>query len=167
MKREHKCMVPMEHMITVGQWGTKEFASCADSWSESELQLLRAKLPKEYHAVPTDHLRKSWVNLRKQHTPGFRVNGHGPTKKRIPSDELLEHYGSEWYRRLRDQVFERAKNRCQVCDGTATECHHRTYDNLNTSLELFDLIAVCRKCHRQCDKRRRVEAEESSLPLFG
>jgi hypothetical protein len=52
----------------------------------------------------------------------------------------------EWQRR-RALVLHRAGGTCEGClSAPATEVHHRIYDRVGNEL-LFDLVAVCRKCH--------------------
>jgi hypothetical protein len=54
----------------------------------------------------------------------------------------------EW-RDLRQRVMERAGNLCEGCHRRqATEVHHLTYERFKREM-MFDLVAVCRRCHAQ------------------
>ncbi len=81
-------LVPDEYMIPVGAKATTETKQCADSWTDSQIEAMRSRLPIEYHAVPLDWLRSRWIDIRKRGTGGYRVNGQGPRKgsrkKKIP-----------------------------------------------------------------------------------
>ena len=48
---------------------------------------------------------------------------------------------------LREKVFERCDNKCELCEKSqATEVHHLTYERIGKE-ELSDLLGVCRPCH--------------------
>lgn len=57
----------------------------------------------------------------------------------------------------RQKVLQRAQGLCEACLGEdATEVHHLTYDHVFDE-PLFDLVAVCGRCHRNItamDKER-------------
>jgi hypothetical protein len=54
---------------------------------------------------------------------------------------------TEHWRALRVRVMARDKNLCQGClINPAYDVHHLTYDRLGREM-LFDLVAMCRKCH--------------------
>ena len=95
-KPRHKFIVPDEFMIPVGATGTALLERCADTWTDSDIELLRAQLPQQFHAVPTDALRTRWINIRKRGTPGYRLNGHGPTRSWNPGlrKVAIDAYGS-------------------------------------------------------------------------
>lgn len=110
-----------------------------------------------------DEVRSKCISLRKAGKTG-PLSGKGPGKLSedgIPpnlSPELLAHYESQEYRNISEEVIARAYGRCQICNAIATECHHRSYEEVKGPGEIDDLIAVCRECHRFCDRRRRIEA---------
>lgn len=52
-------------MVAVGNKGNLLFEKCADNWTDSELALLRSKLPEEHQNVPLDFLKIDWISLRK------------------------------------------------------------------------------------------------------
>jgi 5-methylcytosine-specific restriction endonuclease McrA len=55
---------------------------------------------------------------------------------------------SEW-RAKADAVLARANYRCEGCgQRPATQVHHLTYDHVGTEF-LFELVALCRPCHRR------------------
>lgn len=52
--------------------------------------------------------------------------------------------------RLREQVLARDGHLCQGCrESRATQAHHLTYERVGAEL-LFDLIALCDRCHERC-----------------
>jgi len=52
----------------------------------------------------------------------------------------------EWFS-LRAKVMDRAKGVCEGCgERRATQVHHMTYKRLGHEM-MFDLVAVCSKCH--------------------
>ena len=161
-KSKPRCEVPMEYMVPIGVWATKEFGTCADTWSDSQLALLRSKLPPEYHAVPTDYLGKWWRNIRKNGTEGYKVNGNGPAKgsrKKTPMEKSPKWYRdylkSEDWQIRREQWLIFWGRRCSVCnakeDDVILDVHHRTYIRLRQ--EAFtDCTVLCRSCHRTLER---------------
>jgi hypothetical protein len=151
-------IVPNDLMVPVGATFTEDSGRCADNWTDSDIALLRAQLPTQYHAVPVDALRRQWINIRKRGTPGYRINGHGPEQTPPLSPEYKEALQLPAFREYFNALCAMFSNRCAICNtGGRLDPHHRTYDRLGSE-EMFDCIPVCRKCHRLCDKRRRVES---------
>jgi hypothetical protein len=147
-------------MVPVGAAGTNEFQKCADSWTDSEIANLRARLPVEYHGVPTDWLKTEWILIRKRGTDGYRVRGHGPSKDRYlkregeNSKEYMDWIRSAEFKSLARTVKERAGYRCQVCNSCKSpEAHHRTYDSMKTEREIDDLVCLCSRCHEWYHKK--------------
>lgn len=55
----------------------------------------------------------------------------------------------------RSRVLERDGHLCQACRRTrASECHHLTYRHVGDE-PLFDLIAVCHRCHEKLTEQDR------------
>lgn len=64
---------------------------------------------------------------------------------------------SDAWRELRARVIRRAGAACEQCGRgflTPLDVHHRTYRRIGAEQEA-DLLALCRACHAQADKRRR------------
>lgn len=62
--------------------------------------------------------------------------------------EYEEYLRSPEWRDKRDIVMKRDNYVCQGClNARATDIHHKTYSHLYREL-LFQLISVCRKCHK-------------------
>ena len=64
-----------------------------------------------------------------------------------------QHLQSPEWRQMRDAVMERDDGLCQGCmRARATEVHHLTYDTYNRngpgSEPLWELVAICDRCHR-------------------
>lgn len=61
-----------------------------------------------------------------------------------------EYLASDKWARLREKVMTRSAGICEGCLGApATEVHHLTYKHVGDEL-LWELVAVCRDCHRRC-----------------
>lgn len=169
--RKWGCDVPRDLMIDVGAWATREFQSCADTWTDSQLGRMRAKLPSEYHGIPLDHLRRYWINLRKNGTEGFRLNGKGPSKgsrkkiKRKTPSWYQDYLNSDDWNRRRIMWLEFWGHRCAVCNGPKEEVqldvHHRDYSNRGQE-NLTDCIVLCRRCHELYE----ANIEEDPRTLF-
>lgn len=57
--------------------------------------------------------------------------------------------------RLRDKVLARDGHLCQGCrESPATQVHHLTYDRVGREM-LFDLVAVCERCHSRIHPDKR------------
>lgn len=61
----------------------------------------------------------------------------------------------EWVR-TRQQAIERARFRCQACNGAVNlQVHHRDYENLGCELP-SDLLVLCEGCHEVFHENRRL-----------
>jgi hypothetical protein len=70
----------------------------------------------------------------------------------------------EW-KLKRNLVFKRDNNLCQSCfTEIATEVHHLTYKHIFNE-PLFDLIAVCRKCHESITKMDKNEINPQKIHI--
>jgi len=60
------------------------------------------------------------------------------------------------WRSKAEQCKRRAKYRCQLCgrEDIPLDAHHNNYDNLGDE-KPEDLIALCRRCHREWHERQR------------
>lgn len=165
MKR--RWTVPDELMIALGSRATAEFNRCADTWTDSEIASIRARLPQQYHAVPIDELRMQFQAIRKRGTPGFRVNGHGPAKGSRKYAHVSERYREyllsvDWQQR-RKRWLEFWESSCCVCNSTShVDVHHRTYERLGHE-SLNDCVVLCRQCH---DLFHHDQGERNNLTLF-
>jgi hypothetical protein len=161
-------LIPDEYMVPVGAFGTKAFGRCADGWLDSEIAMLRAKLPVQFHAVPIDHLRHRWIQIRKKGTPGYRVNGKGPA---IGSRKSRIHVTNPRYRKYLDGDDWKTRRRrwldfwkkCALCGSEyRLEVHHNDYSRLGHE-EFRDCVVLCLRCHNifheTTDLRQAVEAE--------
>lgn len=157
MKTKKKPLVPKELLIPLGQWATTEFKKCADNWSDSEMAEIRARLDTKYHAVPLDALRRLFINLRKNKTPGFKVNGHGAAKgsrrkstRKKPPKWYQDYLDSDKWKLTREKLLKLWGHACAICNCTkeksVLDVHHRTYERLGNE-QPTDCIIVCRSCH--------------------
>jgi hypothetical protein len=145
-------VVPNDIMDPIGVAGTQEFGKCADSWMDSEVGLLRARLPAQYHAVPIDILRSRWITRRKRGITGYRLHGVGPAKESrksrihvIPEKYKAYLDSPEW--QIRKQRWLDFWKFCCLCRSTyKLDVHHNTYDRVGNE-EFTDCVVLCRKCH--------------------
>lgn len=64
-------------------------------------------------------------------------------------DEYSTYLKSPRWRQLSLKKKKAAGWRCQLCNGKGKlHCHHRSYDRIGTSGEYYDIIVLCRRCHR-------------------
>jgi hypothetical protein len=145
-------IVPDEFMISTGAKATKELGRCADSWTDSDVAILRAELPTQFHAVPLDALRRRWINIRKRGTEGFRLNGKGPSKgwkaARLKTpDWYADYLKTDHWREFRVVVLDFWEWRCCLCNREdGLDVHHRTYEHRGCE-KLNDCVVLCRPCH--------------------
>lgn len=72
------------------------------------------------------------------------------SEERKHSREYLEYLESDAWKRRRDKVLNRADGTCEGClENEATVVHHLTYEHMFDEL-LFELVALCSKCHDRC-----------------
>lgn len=164
-------LVPRELLKPVGAAGTQRLKRCADTWTDSDVEALRAELPHEYHAVPIWWLRRAWMSIRKAKTPGYRVNGHGPGKgwKEAPA-WYIEYLESGDWKQRREQWLKAWGYRCALNKhhSEGLEVHHRTYDNLGAE-EPEDCVVLCSRCHELHHKNMPIapkQRPQTSQPLF-
>lgn len=68
-------------------------------------------------------------------------------------EKYNEYLGSQRWAEKRQRVLERDGGICQACrKRPATEVHHLTYDHVFNE-PLFDLVSICRICHRALTDR--------------
>ena len=173
MAMKAKPIVPSNLMIPIGAEWTHQLKKCADSWSDSEVGIMRSQLPTQYHAVPLDQLRKMWINIPKKGTEGYRVAGKGPSKgsrtnkpRKNPPEWYVEYLKSDHFCELRERILARWDHRCSVCYehqvDTTMDIHHRTYDRLHQE-KTTDVILLCRRCHDLFHDNTPKESPEKGL----
>ena len=65
-------------------------------------------------------------------------------------DVYNQHLKSEKWKATREKVLKRANYICEGClEERATQVHHIDYKNVGDEL-LFQLVAICEKCHDKC-----------------
>jgi len=60
---------------------------------------------------------------------------------------------NQWEKRRKEKL-EKENHECERCGDTATQAHHTSYRNFNSSnkqAEIDDLMALCRECHRKVE----------------
>jgi len=81
-------------------------------------------------------------------------------KTKLHAERLTRHQEYERYIResddwwaIRTKVMKRDDHLCQGCmEENASDVHHKNYVHLYDEI-LFDLVAVCRKCHDKIHRR--------------
>ena len=69
---------------------------------------------------------------------------------------------SQAWSETREKFFEQVGRQC-ICGDTATQVHHKTYDNIGKEDLLTDLVVLCDRCHRnihQSENPNKAKAEE-------
>ena len=123
-----------------------------------DLETIRRQCGSEYAGVPIDDLRSQAENMRKANKC-VTTGGHAPAKLTPPPPEYQEYLQSEHWLVFAKKVREFWGWRCAMCNAKATgtrglDVHHRHYDSVHRE-QLTDCIAVCRKCHKVADVRRK------------
>lgn len=69
----------------------------------------------------------------------------------IKSMEYHDFLKTPYWKAIAEKVKRKAKNRCQICNGTENlNVHHRSYANHGEELyHLEDLMCICKKCHQK------------------
>ena len=67
----------------------------------------------------------------------------------LPYPEYLQ---TDWWKGRRDKALHRARERCELCHGTAhpLEVHHTTYERRGRE-NPDDLVVLCRRCHQHVE----------------
>jgi len=61
-----------------------------------------------------------------------------------------EYLKSERWNTLSELAKIFADKKCQLCNSTERiETHHRSYENIESEVEFFDLIVLCHECHEK------------------
>ena len=63
-----------------------------------------------------------------------------------------EHLKSDWWKELRLKRLIRDNFICKDCKEKATEVHHTSYNHLKTPWEIYEIISLCRRCHKKRHK---------------
>ena len=104
-------------------------------------------------AVPFDEaLRKSWWDRRAQRQAALyaALQSDRDRQWREAYDSYL--HSAEW-RALRAKILKRSGGMCEGCgERRAVQVHHLTYERLGREM-LFDLVAVCLRCHESIHSR--------------
>jgi len=125
-------------------------------WTISQVEDIKRNCGSDYGHVPCDAIRGRCESLRQSYKLQ-RVNGHAPTKV-VTSTELQELYASSYWKMFAQRIRNYWGHRCAICYKRGnTEVHHRTYERMGHELDT-DVIAVCKNCHKFCDKQRRRES---------
>jgi hypothetical protein len=71
-------------------------------------------------------------------------------------EDYQRYLATETWQDKREKVLKRAGYLCEGCRvRRATQVHHRNYDDPRGEEMLFNLVAVCGKCHKDITKRQK------------
>ena len=81
---------------------------------------------------------------------------------------MAQYLASPLWKRIRDQIIQRANGRCEKCgailiDPSAFDVHHWTYDRVGGSEHGEDQSALSYSCHQKADRKRERIHEEDRL----
>ena len=65
-----------------------------------------------------------------------------------PPNDYGKYLKSKAWSETREKFFEQVGRLC-ICGNTATQVHHRTYDNIGKEEILTDLSGLCKECHEK------------------
>jgi len=106
-------------------------------------------------------LKSRWVSSRNakreeieslliERTSQLKTGGYAEYEDYLLTDE---------WRKKRALVLKRDGNVCQGClSAPANEVHHLTYENIFQEF-LFELISLCRDCHKMLHNKRKIAGE--------
>ena len=111
--------------------GVGNFIKHGDIESPALVEPFDEILPEHYNSIKRD-----------------RYNDLVHTDRQSWWDEYNAYMQTPEWKQRRVQVLKRDRYTCQAClNATATDAHHKTYDHFRQE-PLFDLVAVCRPCHK-------------------
>lgn len=64
-------------------------------------------------------------------------------------DNHQEYLRSIWWKELRARRMKYDKFLCKDCGKGATEVHHKRYVNMKTPWEFYELLSLCKECHKK------------------
>jgi len=114
----------------------------------------------EYKDIPEGSNEKHheyWKNIRDQERikTAELTEGKERLKQILSQMEFSEKYKqyqkyllSNKWKNLREVIMKRDHYKCQICFKNAEEIHHLTYVHLGNEY-LFELVALCKKCHKE------------------
>ena len=67
----------------------------------------------------------------------------------MENNKYHSYLASEEWQELREDVLDRARNRCELCNRDAEHIHHIKYPKYFKDDNINNLLAVCNICHRK------------------
>ena len=106
------------------------------------------------------------VKYEAQRSKAFNAIGLRHLEFQRQGDRKYDQYlRSDAWAKKRESVLRRANGICEGClEKRATQVHHLTYRHIYREL-LFELVAVCDKCHERCHEEYDEDEEVSRLEL--
>lgn len=143
-------LIPKNQLIPIAIAFTQQSKRCADSWTDSDVAIIRAELPLVYHAVPLDELRRQLINIRKSGVEGMKVSGTGPRKnarkfKNSPS-WYIDYLNSDSWNERKKRWLDFWKKCCVCANINNLDVHHNDYSRLGDERQ-NDCVVLCRSCH--------------------
>ncbi len=148
--------IPLETLVPILSEKQQVLGRCCDNFLTYDYEKVRELCGPEFASMPLDDVRRQCINARKK---GLVVGvKHGPSKRQPLSGELVRYYTSVEWKSYAERVKAYWGYRCCLCDSDKKlEVHHRSYERLYHELPT-DCVALCSKCHKHADKRRRAES---------
>ena len=81
-------------------------------------------------------------------------------EKKLNKEIYQEYLKSDKWKALRKLKLEKSRFICLDCKGKATEVHHDRYWNFGNPWEFYNLISLCRECHK---KRHNIKIERKEI----
>ena len=78
-----------------------------------------------------------------------RAVRYGRCAEHALAERRRRHEGTRAWRRLRQQVMDRAGGRCERCGGVAVDAHHLVARVDGGADALANLLALCEDCHAE------------------
>ena len=106
-------------------------------------------------------MKKKNIDRRSNGPKGERNHWYGKTgeEHNLWKGGVPNYYGKNWNRKRKERLnFDDGK--CQSCGAESNlEVHHhqpiRTFDNPEDANFLFNLITLCKTCHKNLESNRR------------
>jgi hypothetical protein len=156
--------IPAEILAPIIQKITNELKQTVENWDEYQYERVKAELGPNWAHIPNADIRRQGGNLRRSGKVGPVGGGHGPGVSTGPPKEYRAYLQSKEWQAIAISCKAFYGFRCAICyvrpsDDNPLQAHHRTYERVPGRELPTDCIAVCKRCHKVCDVRRRREAK--------
>ena len=122
-------------------------------WNGKEFPVFREISACEIEGIHTGYCAIDLLDEALELNPDFQEarNLRGDIWHAILTENRNDNYdmylNSEAWAETREKLFEKVGRQC-ICGDSATQVHHKTYENLGKEDILKDLVGLCNDCHR-------------------